>query len=127
VTNLADKQLLPKVFVGGIGLILLGIGIAGLASVRPAFSMTSMRMEPMMGSNMMGMMRMMDMMRDFATPMEAFSTNTLTMLNAYLVAMMGIYIGLITIGGYLIYRAVAPLMKVSLPSKVHDSNGVIAG
>lgn len=108
MTNLADKQLLPKIFIGGIGLILLGIGIGGLASLRPTFaSVTFMPMEPMMGSNMM---------TDFANPMGPFGANAATALNAYLATMMGIYIGLIAIGGYFIYRAVAPMMKVSVPA-----------
>lgn len=116
MTNLADKQLLSKVFVGGIGLILLGIGIAGLTSLRPTLvSVTFIPTDRMMGSDMMRMMDMMDMMRGFAAPVGPFGTEVITVLNAYLYAMLGIYIGLIVIGGYLIYRAVAPLMKVSIP------------
>lgn len=118
MTNLADKQLLSKVFVGGIGLILLGIGIAGLTSLRPTLvSVTFTPTDRMMGSDMMRMMDIMnmDMMRGFAGPVGPFGTEVITVLNAYLYAMLGIYIGLIVIGGYLIYRTVAPLMKVSIP------------
>jgi len=78
-----------------------------------------------MGSNMMtqdGMMmgKGMDMdmatMRDFATPFGPSGINATIAVNAYLAAMIGIYAGLIAIGGYLIYRAVAPMIRMSVPT-----------
>jgi len=126
MANLSDKQLVPRIFVGGIGLILLGIGIGGLASLPSALSTLSFApMGFVMGSNMMmqdgmmmgkGMDMDMAMMRGFATPFGPFGINAATALNAYLVAMIGIYAGLIAIGGYLIYRAVAPIIRVSVPT-----------
>ncbi len=111
MANLSDKQLLPKIFVGGVGLILLGIGIGGLASLPSIVStVTFPPMGSMMGSNMMGMMT------GFATPMGPFGTNVATALNAYLAVMIGIYVGLIAIGGYIIYRAVAPMIRLSAPT-----------
>jgi len=78
-----------------------------------------------MGSNMImqdGMMmgKGMDMdmatMRDFATPFGPSGINATIAVNAYLAAMIGIYAGLIAIGGYLIYRAVAPMIRMSVPT-----------
>lgn len=109
MANLGDKQLLPKIFVGGIGLILLGIGIGGAASLPSTVSTVAFPpMGPMMGSNMMGMMT------GFAAPMGPFGTSATTSLNAYLAVMIGIYVGLIAIGSYLIYRAVAPVIRLSV-------------
>jgi len=126
MANLSDKQLIPRIFVGGIGLILLGIGIGGLASLPSTLGTLSFApMGFVMGSNMMmqdgmmmgkGMDMDMAMMRGFATPFGPFGINATTALNAYLVAMIGIYAGLIAIGGYLIYRAVAPIIRISVPT-----------
>jgi len=124
MANLSDKQLVPRIFVGGIGLILLGIGIGGLASLPSALSTLSFApMGFVMGSNMMmqdgmmmgkGMDMDMAMMRGFATPFGPFGSDLTISLNAYLGAMIGIYAGLIAVGGYLIYRALAPVMRMSV-------------
>jgi len=63
---------------------------------------------------------MMDpMMESFATgraPTVAFVPNVTAAFSAYWFALLGLYIGLIVAGAYLIYRAVAPIIRVSVPT-----------
>jgi len=116
MTNKGDKPLLPNIFVGGMGLILLGIGIGGLGSLPSNVSiMTFPRMELMMGCDIM----MMDMMMGprMVTPIGPFGSTAATAVSIYLAVLIGIYVGLIAIGGYMIYRAVAPVTSQPMPTR----------
>jgi len=126
MANLAEKQLLPKIFVGGIGLILLGIGIGGLASLPSTFFVRSFPHAGAMMEYSMMDWKMMDgmmdpMMESFApgrAPTVAFVPNVTAAFSAYWFALLGLYIGLIVAGAYLIYRAVSPMMKSSTQTTI---------
>lgn len=110
MVTITDKRLVPSIFVGAVGLILLGIGIGGLASL-PSLTASSM-----MGPNMMGMMAgpmMGQGMIGGPTSMAGFGMNDSLLINGYMAMMLAIYFGLIAIGSYVIYRAVAPVIKLS--------------
>ena len=115
--TLSDKHLVSSIFVGAIGLILLGIGIGGLASLPNsiASSMMGPQMMGMMGPQMMGMMggQMMGQGMGFGPMMGGMQAQ----LHAYIAMMLVIYIGLITIGSYIIYRAITPIVKLTTPAK----------
>ena len=112
MVTFSDKHLVSSIFCGAIGLILLGIGIGGLASL-PHTVGTAMS-GSMMGPGMMGMM---GGMMGGSVAMQGVAGNMQAQLNAWIGMMLVIYVGLIAIGGYIIYRAVAPVVKLSTSIK----------
>lgn len=120
MVTLQERNLAYVAVVGAIGLILLGIGVGGLASlpstVASSFGpmMGSQMMGPMMGQHMMGMM-MGGGMFGVGSPgaMGMFASNPGYWIDIHAGIMTAIYFGLIVVGGYLIYRTVAPILKIS--------------
>lgn len=89
---------------------MLGIGIVGLASLPSSITSS------MMGPNMMGMMAgpmTGQGMMGVPAGIAGSGMNTSLFMNGYMVMMLAIYFGLIGIGSYVIYRAVAPVIRLS--------------
>lgn len=110
MVTITDKRLIPSIFVGVVGLILLGIGIGGLASLPNSIASS------MMGPNMMEMMAgpmMGQSMMGGPAGMAGFGMNQSLLINGYMVLMLAIYFALIAIGSYVIYRGVSPMIKLS--------------
>jgi len=115
-----DKRFVfQKTVLAVTGVILLGIGIIGLASLP---STIRNAIFPNIGGSMMGPEKMMSMMggdsiiSGFANSIGPFGMNLTTSINTYITTMLAIYIGLIAGGGYLVFRAARFPKSTSPPS-----------